>query len=116
MATRIVVFGRSLGTALAAHVAAERPVAGVILVSPYDSLAAIGQPSLPVASGFAAAEAPFRGGGRCASLPRADAHDRGELGYDHSRSALTRAVRRVGGTEALASRAGFRPQLTGGHV
>jgi pimeloyl-ACP methyl ester carboxylesterase len=48
---RIVVFGRSLGTALAAHVAAERPVAGVVLVSPYDSLAAIGHhhyPWLPV--------------------------------------------------------------------
>jgi hypothetical protein len=48
---RIVVFGRSLGTALATHVAAERPIAGVILVSPYDSLAAIGRhhyPWLPV--------------------------------------------------------------------
>ena len=48
---RIVVFGRSLGTALAVRVAAERPVAGVILVSPYDSLAAVGNhhyPWLPV--------------------------------------------------------------------
>jgi pimeloyl-ACP methyl ester carboxylesterase len=48
---RIVVFGRSLGTALATHVAAERPVRGVILVSPYDSLAAVGRhhyPFLPV--------------------------------------------------------------------
>jgi pimeloyl-ACP methyl ester carboxylesterase len=48
---RIVVFGRSLGTALATHVAAERPVAGAILVSPYDSLAAVGRhhyPFLPV--------------------------------------------------------------------
>ena len=48
---RIVVFGRSLGTALAARVAAERPVAGAVLVSPYDSLAAIGRhhyPWLPV--------------------------------------------------------------------
>jgi len=48
---RIVVFGRSLGTALAAHVAAERPVAGAILVSPYDSLVAVGNhhyPWLPV--------------------------------------------------------------------
>jgi uncharacterized protein len=48
---RIVAFGRSLGTALAAHIAAERPVAGVVLVSPYDSLAAIGShhyPWLPV--------------------------------------------------------------------
>lgn len=48
---RIVVFGRSLGTALAARVAAERPVAGAVLVSPFDSLAAIGRhhyPFLPV--------------------------------------------------------------------
>jgi pimeloyl-ACP methyl ester carboxylesterase len=48
---RIVAFGRSLGTAVAARVAAERPVAGVVLVSPYDSLAAIGShhyPWLPV--------------------------------------------------------------------
>ncbi|MCC7327977.1 MAG: alpha/beta hydrolase [Burkholderiales bacterium] len=49
--TRIVVFGRSLGTAVAAHVAAHRPVAGVVLVSPYDSIAAVGShhyPWLPV--------------------------------------------------------------------
>jgi uncharacterized protein len=49
--TRIVTFGRSLGTAVATHVAAERAVAGVVLASPYDSLAAIGQhhyPWLPV--------------------------------------------------------------------
>ena len=48
---RIVVFGRSLGTAIATHLAAERPVAGAILVSPYDSMTAIGQlhyPWLPV--------------------------------------------------------------------
>lgn len=49
---RVVVFGRSLGTAIAARVAAERPVAGVVLASPFDSLVAIGQkhyPWLPVA-------------------------------------------------------------------
>ena len=48
---RIVVFGRSLGTAIAVHLAAERPVAGAVLVSPYDSLTAIGKkhyPWLPV--------------------------------------------------------------------
>jgi len=48
---RIVAFGRSLGTALATHVAAGRPVTGVVLVSPYDSLAAVGNhhyPWLPV--------------------------------------------------------------------
>ena len=49
--TRIVTFGRSLGTAVATHVAASRPVAGVVLVSPYDSMTAIGShhyPWLPV--------------------------------------------------------------------
>jgi pimeloyl-ACP methyl ester carboxylesterase len=48
---RIVVFGRSLGTAIAAHLAARRLAAGAILVSPYDSMTAIGQlhyPWLPV--------------------------------------------------------------------
>ena len=48
---RIVVFGRSLGTAIAAHLAAARPVAGAILVSPFDSMTAIGKlhyPWLPV--------------------------------------------------------------------
>ncbi len=48
---RIVVFGRSLGTAIATHLAAERPVVGAVLVSPYDSMTAIGQkhyPWLPV--------------------------------------------------------------------
>ena len=48
---RIVVFGRSLGSALAARVAAQRPVAAAILVSPFDSLVAVGRghyPWLPV--------------------------------------------------------------------
>ena len=48
---RLVVFGRSLGSAIATHVAVERPASGVILVSPYDSLSAVGRhhyPFLPV--------------------------------------------------------------------
>ena len=51
-AQRIVAFGRSLGTAMAVHVAGARPVAGAILASPFDSLAAVGRlhyPWLPVA-------------------------------------------------------------------
>jgi pimeloyl-ACP methyl ester carboxylesterase len=50
-ARRIVVVGRSLGTGVAAQVAAQRPVAGAILISPYDSLVEIGRghyPWLPV--------------------------------------------------------------------
>ncbi|MBI3376733.1 MAG: alpha/beta fold hydrolase [Betaproteobacteria bacterium] len=50
-ATRIVVLGRSLGSAVAAQLAAERPVRSLILTTPLDSLASIGNrrfPFLPV--------------------------------------------------------------------
>ncbi len=40
-AKRIHVFGRSLGSGVAVALAARRPVAGVILATPYDSLAAV---------------------------------------------------------------------------
>src|SRR5688572_168598 len=40
-AKRMFVFGRSLGSGVAVQLAAHRPVRGVILVSPYDSLAAV---------------------------------------------------------------------------
>jgi pimeloyl-ACP methyl ester carboxylesterase len=48
---RIVLVGRSLGSGVAVYVAAERPVAAVVLISPYDSMTAVGQrhyPWLPV--------------------------------------------------------------------
>jgi pimeloyl-ACP methyl ester carboxylesterase len=47
----IHVFGRSLGTGVAVQIAAQRPVAGVILVAPFDSLVEVGKrhyPFLPV--------------------------------------------------------------------
>ena len=49
--SRIVGVGRSLGTAVATRLASERPLAGAVLVSPFDSLVAIGRehyPWLPV--------------------------------------------------------------------
>jgi pimeloyl-ACP methyl ester carboxylesterase len=48
---RIFVFGRSLGSGVAVHVAAARPVAGVVLVAPFDSMVEMGKhyyPFLPV--------------------------------------------------------------------
>jgi len=39
----IVAMGRSLGTGVAVHLAAHRPLKGVILVSPYDSLIRVAQ-------------------------------------------------------------------------
>jgi pimeloyl-ACP methyl ester carboxylesterase len=47
----IYVFGRSLGSGVAVQVAAARPVAGVIVVAPFDSLVEVGKhyyPFLPV--------------------------------------------------------------------
>ena len=37
----VVLMGRSLGTGIAVHLAAHRPHAGVILVSPYDSMVSV---------------------------------------------------------------------------
>jgi len=45
--SRIVLFGRSLGTAMALHVAARRDVAGLILVSPFTSLRDVARSHLP---------------------------------------------------------------------
>jgi len=48
---RVAVVGRSLGSGVAVHLAAERALRGVVLVSPYDSLAAVAKrhyPFLPV--------------------------------------------------------------------
>jgi uncharacterized protein len=48
---KIVLFGRSLGSGVVVQMAAANPVAGVILVSPYDSLTSVARhyyPFLPV--------------------------------------------------------------------
>ncbi len=50
-ARRIALMGRSIGTGLAVHVAAQRPVTGVALVSPYDRFSRVAKdhyPYLPV--------------------------------------------------------------------
>lgn len=48
---RTVLVGRSLGSGVATYVAAYRSIAGVVLISPFDSMVAVGQrhyPWLPV--------------------------------------------------------------------
>ena len=50
-ASKTYVFGRSLGSGVAVQLAAQRPLAGVILVAPFDSLVEVGKrhyPFLPV--------------------------------------------------------------------
>ena len=44
---RIVVFGRSLGSGVAVPLAAARPVRGVVLISPFDSLRSLGRRHYP---------------------------------------------------------------------
>jgi uncharacterized protein len=44
---RVVAMGRSLGTGVATYLASQRPIAAVILVSPYDSLISIAQSAYP---------------------------------------------------------------------
>ena len=44
---RIVVFGRSLGGGVAVQLAAARPVRGIVLVSPFDSLKSVGRRHYP---------------------------------------------------------------------
>lgn len=49
---RIVAWGRSLGTGVAVRLASARPLAGVILTTPYDSITAVAQrryPFVPIA-------------------------------------------------------------------
>lgn len=46
--SRVYVFGRSLGSGVAVHVASARPVAGVIAIAPYDNLPAVGQHHYPI--------------------------------------------------------------------
>ena len=43
----IVAFGRSLGSGVATYLASQRPLAAVILVTPYDSLSAVAQARYP---------------------------------------------------------------------
>lgn len=48
---KVIVMGRSLGTGVATYLASKRPIKGLILITPYDSIASIGQkmyPYLPV--------------------------------------------------------------------
>ena len=44
----VYVFGRSLGSGVAVQLAAQRPVAGVILVAPFDSLVEVGKRHYPI--------------------------------------------------------------------
>lgn len=66
---RVVLMGRSLGSGVAVHVAAERKPAGVVLVTPYDSIRDVAQSMYPTVPVSALLRHPFD------SLARAPAID-----------------------------------------
>jgi pimeloyl-ACP methyl ester carboxylesterase len=53
------LLGRSLGSGVALHLAARRPVGKVVLVTPYDSIAALGAERYPIFPVRAIAKDPF---------------------------------------------------------
>ena len=57
--SRIVVFGRSLGSGVAVQLAANRPVRAVVLVSPFDSLRSIASKQYPFVPVSLLLEHPF---------------------------------------------------------
>jgi uncharacterized protein len=56
----VIVFGQSLGTGPAVHIAAHREVAGVILISPFTSLLALAQEKIPWIPAHLLLASPFR--------------------------------------------------------
>lgn len=56
----IIVFGQSLGTSPAIHVAAKRMVAGVVLVSPFKSMLSLVQEKIPYLPISLLLKSPFR--------------------------------------------------------
>lgn len=50
--TRVIPFGQSLGTAVAANLAAERPVGGIVLEAPFPSVSAITRNVYPFLPGL----------------------------------------------------------------
>lgn len=44
---RVIVIGRSLGTGVATYLMSQRPVAGAVLISPYDSLVQVARDAYP---------------------------------------------------------------------
>jgi len=61
---RIVALGRSLGSGVATYLATQRPLAAVVLVTPYDSLAAVAQAAYPLVMVDALLRHPFDSLGR----------------------------------------------------
>lgn len=50
--SRVMLWARSLGTGVAVHVATQRPVSGLVLVSPYDSITALAALHQPLLKGL----------------------------------------------------------------
>ncbi|HEY5896715.1 MAG TPA: alpha/beta fold hydrolase [Burkholderiales bacterium] len=65
---RIVAMGRSLGAGVATYLASQRPVAAVVLVSPYDSFAALARTHYPFVLTGPLLKHPFDAASRARSI------------------------------------------------
>ncbi len=111
--SRIVVFGRSLGTAIAAYVAAKRPAAGAVLVSPYDSLTAVGSKHYPWLPVSLLLRHRFEAAANAKHSSNAAARDHRRERFDRSARAIARALRGVGRTQDVAGRSARGTQRPG---
>ncbi len=109
-AARIFVFGRSLGSGVAVQLAAARPVAGVVVVAPYDSLTSVARryyPFLPVGLML---KHPFDSASRRAVHRCAASVPRRRTRRSDSRSPFEASFRRVACAEAVGGAEGRRAQ------
>ena len=106
---RIVVFGRSLGTAIAVHLAAERSDRRRRACIALRQLDGDRQETLSVVAGLLVIAPPLRCPRGCDAEPDTFACDRGRSRFDHSTRTFARALRRVGRTEDMAGRARCGP-------
>ena len=81
---RTFAIGISLGSAVAAYLSQGRPLAGLILITPFDSVAAIAKESLFLAAGRPAAAPPLRDRRVHGRQPDAGRGDRGRARPDRA--------------------------------
>ena len=95
----IYAFGRSLGSGVAVQLAAERPLAGLILVAPFDSLVEVGKRHYPFLPVSLLLKHRFRRA--CARYALAAPLHRRHAGHHHPACACEAALRGVGRAETL---------------
>jgi uncharacterized protein len=107
---RTLLWGESLGSGVAVRLAAERPVAALLLESPFTSVAALARRRFPFVPVGLLLQDRFDALSRIASVRTPAASHAGRPRRCRAARDGTRPPRRRGGTEGAVARAGRRPQ------